>query len=98
MSKNNVSNHNNPIMPDQPGGIPGRNVGIPVIRVYVYACGTFAIHLLREVPNGDETQARYEILDFTSLRGRGPVPSETALKLFLHQPHCFAPTAWLREH
>src|SRR5258708_36908754 len=71
------TSENESLSPDQPSGIP-------VLRIYT--CGLFTVEILQEVPDGDAAQARYQVLDLSGLRGRGSVPSLSALKLFVHQP------------
>jgi tetratricopeptide (TPR) repeat protein len=82
--------------PDQPGGIPGWQEGIPVIRITT--CGVFTIEILQEVPESDPAQARYAKLSPERLRGRGPGPALALVKLLISQQGRYAPKDWLMTH
>ncbi len=84
------------ITPNQPGGIPGWQEGIPVFRIYT--CGLFTIEMLVEVPGSDPAQARYTELPTDRLFGRGPGSAQKAVKILLAQDERYATKDWLRTH
>jgi tetratricopeptide (TPR) repeat protein len=84
------------ITPNQPGGIPGWQEGIPVFRIYT--CGLFTIEMLVGVPGSDPAQARYTELPTDRLFGRGPGSAQKAVKILLAQDERYATKDWLRTH
>ncbi len=84
------------VTPGQPGGIPGWNASIPVIRIST--CGLFTVEILQEVPEDKSASPRYAQLLPERLHGPGHGRALTLLQLLVTKPGRFASKDWLMTH